>query len=176
VFDCVDLLILPKRLQVAVGIGDTALDRIRSFISGRTQQVVYGGEQSVTSPVQFGVPQGAVHGPLLYILHTAPLSDIIASHRVNAHQYADDLRLYLGVPLTEASITTDRLDACLVDVEAWLKTSRLTLNPSKTQLTWLGTAHTAPAYLPYLSYLSDECHLTSSVGVRSLRSSADSRT
>ena len=43
-FDCVDHSILLHRLQVAVGIGSTALDWIRSFLSGRTQQVVYGGE------------------------------------------------------------------------------------------------------------------------------------
>ena len=40
----------------------------------------------------------------------------------------------------EASIATDRLNACLVDVEAWLKASRLRLNPSKTQVMWLGSA------------------------------------
>ena len=34
-FDCVDHLILLQRLQVAIGIGGTALDWIRSFLSGR---------------------------------------------------------------------------------------------------------------------------------------------
>jgi len=32
------------------------------------------------------------------------------------------------------------LDACLVGVEAWLKASRLRLNPSKTHVMWLGSA------------------------------------
>jgi Reverse transcriptase (RNA-dependent DNA polymerase) len=36
-FDCVDHLILLKRLQVAVGIAGTGLDWIQSFLSGRTQ-------------------------------------------------------------------------------------------------------------------------------------------
>ena len=139
-FDCVDHSILRHRLQVAVGIGSTALDWIRSFLSGRTQQVVYGGEQSVTSVVLFGVPQGSVLGPLLFVLYTAPLFNIIAQHQVDAHQYADDLQLYLCVPPSEASVATDRLDACLVDVEAWLKASRLRLNPGKTQIMWPGSA------------------------------------
>jgi len=76
----------------------------------------------------------------VYILHTAPLFDIIAQHRVNAHQYADDLQLYICEPPAEATIATDRLDECLVDVEAWLKARRLRLNPSKSQLMWLGSA------------------------------------
>ena len=139
-FDCVDHQILLQRLQVAVGIGGTALDWIRSFLSGRTQQVLYGGEQSATSEVLFGVPQGTVLGPLLYVLYTAPLSNVITRHQVNLHQYADDLQLYTSVLPTEVSIATDRLDACLVDVEAWLKASRLRLNPSKTQVMWLGSA------------------------------------
>jgi len=65
-FDCVDHLILLQHLQVAVGIGDTALNWIQLFLSGRTQQVVYGGEHSVTSAVLFGFPQCTVLGPLLY--------------------------------------------------------------------------------------------------------------
>jgi len=48
------------------------------------------------------------------------------------------MQLYICVPLAEATIAADRLDACLVDVEAWLKASWLRLNPSKTQVMWLG--------------------------------------
>ena len=92
-----------------VGIGSTALDWIRSFLSGRTQLVVYGGEQSVTSVVLFGVSQGSVLGPLLFVLYTALLFNVIAQHQVDAHQYADDLQLYLWVPPSEASVATDRL-------------------------------------------------------------------
>ena len=40
----------------------------------------------------------------------------------------------------DAAVAVDRLGACLVDVEAWLKASRLRLNPSKTQVMWLGSA------------------------------------
>ena len=44
------------------------------------------------------------------------------------------------MPPSEASVATDRLDACLVDVEAWRKASRLRLNPSKTLVMWFGSA------------------------------------
>jgi len=64
-FDCVDHLILLQRLQVAVGIGVAELNWIRSFFSGRTQQVVYGDKQYVTSAVLFGVSQGTVLRSLL---------------------------------------------------------------------------------------------------------------
>ena len=40
----------------------------------------------------------------------------------------------------EAAIAADRLDACIVNVEAWLKASRLRLNPRNTQAEWLASA------------------------------------
>ena len=139
-FDCVDHLILLNRLQDAVGIEGAALNWIRSFLSDRTQQVVYGDERSATSVVLYGVPQGTVLGPLLFVLYTAQLFNVIAQHGVDVHQYADDIQLYLSVPPADAAVAVDRLGACLVDVEAWLKASRLRLNPSKTQVMWLGSA------------------------------------
>ena len=38
------------------------------------------------------------------------------------------------------SVATDSLNACLLDVETWLKASRLRLYPSKPQIMWLGSA------------------------------------
>jgi len=86
-----------------------------------------------------GVPQGSVIGPLLYVLDTAELSEVIMRHGLNIHQYADDTQLYLTVLSDDASLAVERLDACLFDVKAWLRARRLRMNPTKTQVMWLGS-------------------------------------
>ena len=81
-FDCVDHAILLHRLNLGVGFRGIVHDWIRSFLTDRTQQVAYGGQLSPSQPVQFGVPQGSVIGPLMYVLYTAELSQIVARHRL----------------------------------------------------------------------------------------------
>ena len=68
---CVDHDILLHGLEVAFGLTNTALEWIRSFLTDRTQQVSYCGRLSPVQRVLFGVPQGSVLGPLLYVLYTA---------------------------------------------------------------------------------------------------------
>jgi len=48
-------------------------------------------------------------------------------------------QLYLSVLSDDTSVAIERLDACFVDVKAWLRASSLRLNPAKTQVMWLGS-------------------------------------
>jgi len=87
-FDCVDHTILLQRLQLGTGLTDVVLQWISSFLSERTQQVAYNGEQSTIQLLLFGVPQGNVLGPLLYVLYTAEqpeLSSVVAQHQLRLH-------------------------------------------------------------------------------------------
>ena len=84
-FDTIDLQILLSRLETVFGIRSTALQWFRSYLLDRNQCVVVNNSASSSSAVMFGVPQGLVLGPVLFVLYTTPLSDIIANHSVN-HQ------------------------------------------------------------------------------------------
>lgn len=139
-FDCVDHIILLQRLQTGAGLTDVVLEWIASFLSARTQQIAYGGELSSIQPVLFGVPQGSVLGPLLYVLYTAELFDVVARHRLRLHMYADDSQVYVSTPANNAAAAVIRLTACIADINDWMKASRLRLNPAKTQIMCLGTS------------------------------------
>ena len=72
-------------------------------------------------------------------------------------QYADDIQLYLSVPVHSTTLAVQRFSACVVDVNNWLCASRLRLNATKTQVMWLGSpqhvSQVAVSHVPVLSEL-----------------------
>jgi len=78
-FDCVDHDILLSRLQSTFGIGGVTLGWIQSFLTDRSQRVLFNGSLSIKIMLLFGVPQGSVLGPLLFLLYAAGIFDVIES-------------------------------------------------------------------------------------------------
>ena len=78
-------------------------------------------------------------GPLLYVLYTAELSCVVAEHGLRLHQYADDSQIYSSVALRDAAHAVQRCTDCVSDISDWMSASRLRLNPTKTEVMWLGS-------------------------------------
>ena len=49
------------------------------------------------------------------------------------------LLVYISVAIRDTAIAMDRLTACVSDINPWMRASRLRLNPTKTQVIWLGS-------------------------------------
>ena len=71
--------------------------------------VCFGGRLSAEIVLIFVVPQGSVLGPLLFLLYTAELFDIIASLGLNGHLYA----VYISAPVVESQQAVTRLAECI---------------------------------------------------------------
>lgn len=138
-FDTIDHSILLSRLQHSFGISSTALSWFSSYLSFRNQTVLINNISSDPVQLTCGVPQGSVLGPVLFTLYTSPLSNIINSHQLKHHFYADDSQLQdSDTPDNVQSLLT-RTSDCYTDIKNWMTHNKLQLNDDKTEAMLIGT-------------------------------------
>ena len=111
------------------GIRGLALEWFRNYLSDRTQFVSYKCNNSGFQNVTCGVPQGSVLGPLLFILYTNDLPNVLKHSKCIL--FADDTTIF------QTSHNLTYLRECIeYDMECssdWFRANKLSLNAQKTQ-------------------------------------------
>ena len=107
-----------------------------SYLDHRRQHVCHPGQQSAPSIVHFGVPQGSILGPLLFVMYTADIVNIVERQRLSTHQYADDIQVYSRCRANDLTSLCRDLGGCIEHVAGWMGTNRLQLNAAKTEFIW----------------------------------------
>ena len=91
-FDTVDHEILLRKLNF-YGVDSISLKRFQSYLTDRKQRTYVNGSLSDYGSTVFGVPQGSILGPLVFLIYTNDLSasGLFSTPRL----YADDTCLTL---------------------------------------------------------------------------------
>ena len=73
------------------GVSGSVLNLLRSYLINRKQRVVLNGSSSEYYPIESGVPQGSVLGPLLFLVYINDLENYVKS---KIKFFADDTMLF----------------------------------------------------------------------------------
>ena len=128
-FDTVNHEILLKKLE-HYGIRGVALQWLTSYLSNRMQCTEVGDVQSELEIIRWGVPQGSVLGPLLFLIY---INDIVNSSNIFKFiLFADDTSLYYSCK--NVHTIEDVINRELDKISEWLSANRLSLNVGKSKL------------------------------------------
>ena len=100
---------------------------------------LYQGQSEVTA-VLFGVTQGSVLGPLYFLLYTSEIFALVREFGFRVHGYAEDLQICDHVDQRQSSDVIVRFSLCVDAIKDWMARHRPCLNPSETEIIWLGSA------------------------------------
>ena len=126
-FDSVNHAILLKKLD-NYGIRGLPLLWFKSYLENRQQLVQCNTKASKLRPIEFGVPQGSILGPLLFLLYINDLPHV--SSLLHFELFADDSNVFISHKSHENLFQIVNLELPLVG--DWFKANRLSLNLSKT--------------------------------------------
>jgi hypothetical protein len=126
-FDTVDKAQLVTKLT-ALGITGKACSWLESYLSGGRQCVDWNGARS---RVEFGVRQGSILGPLLYLILVADMPDCVGIGSTCNSGYADDTAIWAVGTLEQVRHTLEERASLFI---SFTKGNGLSLNASNTQL------------------------------------------
>ena len=121
----------------SISVGGSVVSICTEFLSDRRQRIVVDGAASKWIPLISGVPQGTVFGPLLFILYTSEMFELV-ENRLFA--YADDFTLLAAIlkPADRPAVA-DSLNKDLTGIRLFCNQKCMILNPNKTKalfVTW----------------------------------------
>ena len=124
-FDTVDKSILHDKLT-ELGLSSNSVGLITSYMSNRQFCMT---NNSTHYNLKYGVPQGSILGPLLFIMYTFDMVNITKRNKVIV--YADDTTILVsGRNLTEAK---QHCNDILTRFYQYFTMNKLSINPSKTK-------------------------------------------
>ena len=126
-FDTVDHNFLLLKCE-SYGLTGCVYNLLKSYLSDRKQFVQIGDKKSAVQDVKYGVPQGSVLGPIVFLLYIDDIERVCQSSEIIL--LADDTTIYFSTKLTNDDLLNDLGRLC-----DWFDRNKLTVNFSKCNLT-----------------------------------------
>ena len=152
-FDMVDHPLLLEKLRL-FGLEEEVIQWFQSYLTGRSQSVFIDGCLSPPLDIECGVPQGSILGPLMYIIFTNEIPDLVHNHPVSYQTpdpacspcgstvcYVDDGTFSVGHK--DSSILSQKLSEQYSIIADYMNANKLVINADKTHLVVMGTKATA---------------------------------
>ena len=130
-FDTVNHSLLIKKLT-KFNFGKDTCQLLESYLSERHQSTFINGHTSDERLISYGVPQGSVLGPKLFLMY---INDLVYNiHHCKSFLYADDIVMYQKIGKTTSLRDIDLFKQDIKSIEIWCLKNELTVNIKKTKL------------------------------------------
>ena len=127
-FDTVNHQILIKKLQ-KFGIAGRLLNWLINYLTNRKQCTIANDIVSEYRDITYGVPQGSVLCPLLFLIYINDISNSVFNSKIS--MYADDTVIYISHSDMKTAISLIQSD--LDNLYTWCNRNKLTINCKKTK-------------------------------------------
>ena len=139
-FDLIDHGILLNKLAL-MNVNKSFWIWVKSFSSGRTQQIKLNQSMSSIASFPAGVPQGSVLSPTLFNIQIDDLDACVPEKlEISTHKYADDCTQSECIMKGECSNMQEVLDS----VQNWSNVNKMKLNVMKTKDMWICCGKSIP--------------------------------
>lgn len=101
---------------------------MQSYLTNRQQYVQVGKCKSKLSYIKYGVPQGSILGPLLFLIYINDIVNVV--DHADIILFADDTNIFISDK--DISHLSNRVNTELIKLSHWFKLNKLSLNIKKT--------------------------------------------
>ena len=125
-FDTINHSLLCSKLE-CFGFRGNINKWFQSYLSNRKQYVCVKKSQSSLRDTKFGVPQGSILGPLLFLIY---INDMRNCTQLSLIHFADDSTAFMSFNNPEAMSV--KVNSELTKIDDWVCANQLSLNAAKT--------------------------------------------